>query len=240
MRQFDFSRCCRLAVGLITGLTINAVAQADDTGVVRISDRSAQPVIRAQSPDAVAIEQASCESGACDTSCAPATCQPSCPPHGICGPSHGLVVGRSCDWGNLGDCNLSDCPHCRPGENCPHCGSRGCLFGDGSRCGTGGDKCLDFFANGCDKILGCIHDRLGLDKSGGDGFGVPPIGHYQLTYPVNPSYFDGRDGQVYAAQGYGGPVSVPLAPIVRNTYNYGWGVPSSRLTPISHPIPPRP
>lgn len=68
--------------------------------------------------------------------------------------------------------------------------------------------------------------------------GCPPVGLYSAVYPVNPYHFDGRDGQVYAAQGVGGPVSVPLAPNVRHTYNYGWGVPSSRLTPISNVLPP--
>lgn len=71
--------------------------------------------------------------------------------------------------------------------------------------------------------------------TGCGGAGCPPWGHYNMVYPVDPSYHDGRDGQVYAAQGYGGPVSVPLAPNVHHTYNYGWGIPSSRLTPVSHP-----
>jgi len=97
---------------------------------------------------------------------------------------------------------------------------------------------IDLFASGCDKFLGMVHDRLNLDQSGGDGKGVPLMGHYVVTYPVDPGYFDGRDGHVYAAQGYGGRVSVPHAPVVRHTYNYGWGIPSSRLTPVSHPIPP--
>lgn len=71
--------------------------------------------------------------------------------------------------------------------------------------------------------------------TGCGGAGCPPFGVYRMVYPADPSYFDGRDGQVYAAQGYGGPVSVPLAPNVFHTYNYGWGVPSSRLTPVAHP-----
>ena len=69
---------------------------------------------------------------------------------------------------------------------------------------------------------------------GSGGVGSPLFGHYKVVYPVDPHYFDGRDGQVYAAQGYGGPVSVPLAPTVRHAYNYGWGIPSSRLTPVSN------
>ncbi|MCA8998617.1 MAG: hypothetical protein KDA80_16575 [Planctomycetaceae bacterium] len=70
--------------------------------------------------------------------------------------------------------------------------------------------------------------------TGGCGQGVPLAGKYKMVYPVDPQYFDQRDGQVYAAQGYYGPVSVPLAPVVNHTYNYGWGVPSSRLTPVLH------
>jgi hypothetical protein len=47
--------------------------------------------------------------------------------------------------------------------------------------------------------------------------------------PVNPWYCDPRDLQIYAAQGYNVPVTVPLAPMVQ-VYNYGWGIPSSRLS----------
>lgn len=54
-----------------------------------------------------------------------------------------------------------------------------------------------------------------------------------MTYPVNPYYADARDARIYAAQGYGAPMAVPLAPNVRHTYNYGWGIPSSRITPLS-------
>jgi len=63
----------------------------------------------------------------------------------------------------------------------------------------------------------------------------PLAGCYHMVYAVDPGYFDRRDGQVYAAPGYGGPVSVPLAPVVNHTYNYGWGIPSSRMTPVLHP-----
>ena len=60
---------------------------------------------------------------------------------------------------------------------------------------------------------------------------------YAMTYPYNPWYFDRRDGGVYSAYGYGAPMTVPLAPTVTNQYNYGWGVPSGRLTPISRVAP---
>ncbi|MDA7528107.1 hypothetical protein N8590_03885 [bacterium] len=77
-----------------------------------------------------------------------------------------------------------------------------------------------------------------LCPTGADGKGAPPFGRYQMVYPVDPNHFDNRDAQVYAASGYGGPVAVPIAPNVNHTYNYGWGIPSSRLTPIAHPLTP--
>ncbi len=70
--------------------------------------------------------------------------------------------------------------------------------------------------------------------TGSGGAGSKLFGHYTRVYADDPGYFDGRDGQIYAAPGVGGPVSVPLAPNVRHAYNYGWGVPSSRLTPVSN------
>ncbi|MFO1021909.1 MAG: hypothetical protein U0903_14635 [Planctomycetales bacterium] len=55
---------------------------------------------------------------------------------------------------------------------------------------------------------------------------------------VNPGYSDPRDSELYSAQGYGVPIAVPLAPVVRDTYNYGWGMPASRLTPVAtHAVP---
>ena len=71
--------------------------------------------------------------------------------------------------------------------------------------------------------------------TGGGGKGVPWVGCYSRVYPQNPYYSDARDGQTYAAQGYGVPISVPLAPVVGHTFDYSWGIPSSRLTPVSHP-----
>lgn len=73
--------------------------------------------------------------------------------------------------------------------------------------------------------------------TGGDGSGIPLCHHYGMDYAVNPEYFDRRDGRLYAAQGYGIPMAVPLAPNVGYTYNYGWGIPSSRLTPVSRFVP---
>ncbi len=73
--------------------------------------------------------------------------------------------------------------------------------------------------------------------TGNGGAGAPLMGKYSRVYPQDPSYFDQRDGQLWAAQGYGVPVAVPLAPVVGHQYNYSWGTPSSRLTPISRLAP---
>lgn len=56
--------------------------------------------------------------------------------------------------------------------------------------------------------------------------------NFRPWHPVDPYYYDRRDTQAYSAVGYSVPMSVPLAPVVGYTYNYGWGVPSSRLTRI--------
>ena len=71
--------------------------------------------------------------------------------------------------------------------------------------------------------------------SGAGGAGVPLVGKYSRVYPQDPHYFDQRDGEIWAAQDYGAPMAVPLAPVVGHSFNYGVGIPSSRLTPISHP-----
>lgn len=68
----------------------------------------------------------------------------------------------------------------------------------------------------------------------------PPFGKYHVTYANDPGYADSRDGQVYGAQGYGTHMNVPLAPNVRQSYNYSWGTPASRITPIGHYAGPGP
>lgn len=77
-----------------------------------------------------------------------------------------------------------------------------------------------------------------LVPSGCCGQGCPPVGCYNVTYADDPGYSDSRDGgMAYGAQGYGVPVNVPLAPNVRQSYNYSWGTPSSRITPMGQYSP---
>lgn len=73
--------------------------------------------------------------------------------------------------------------------------------------------------------------------TGCGGAGCPPLGKYARVYPQDPGYFDQRDGQAWGAAGYGVPIAVPLAPVVGHQYNYSWGIPSSRLTPVSRIAP---
>lgn len=79
-----------------------------------------------------------------------------------------------------------------------------------------------------------MYDELGLYTPANTG-SAAPFGTYQMVYPVNPSYFDPRDTRLYGAQGAGVPIAVPLAPNVGSVFNYGTGLPASRLTPISIP-----
>ncbi len=65
---------------------------------------------------------------------------------------------------------------------------------------------------------------------GAYGAGAGYGGGYGIGY--GGSVYDVRDAQAYSAQGYNIPIAVPLAPVVKQTYNYGWGLPSSRLTRV--------
>ncbi len=70
--------------------------------------------------------------------------------------------------------------------------------------------------------------------SGCGGQGCPPVGKYHMTYADQPDYVNPNDSQIYAAQRYGMPITVPLAPNVNHTYNYSAGIPSSRITTIGN------
>lgn len=115
--------------------------------------------------------------------------------------------------------------------------------GGGGACGTGGGSAGSSFWTRSSQSYQSRNARLSqhlfgwLVPSGNGGQGSPPIGKYHTTYAQNANHFDQRDGEVYAAQGYGTHVTVPLAPNVRHAYNYGWGMPSSRITRVSTVAP---
>lgn len=216
---------CMIVVGASTCSTVTLVADdAEQVGIVRIFKPT---TAQAASNRVVQVNQSQFQS---DGNVIPVGCDNASP-------------GTTCDMGG-GFCDGS-CDSCRRGfghrlrrGNWRHGGNNswGCDQGfDGYGCPNGqcnnGHGCLSHDAM-CD-YLRC---KFGyFIPTGGGGKGIPWVGHYSRVYPVNPYYSDSRDGQAYAAQGYGIPVSVPLAPVVGHTYEYGWGVPSSRLTPVSHP-----
>ena len=69
--------------------------------------------------------------------------------------------------------------------------------------------------------------RWGSGWGSGSGWG----GGSSSLYTNQSYYYDVRDTRLYSAQKFNVPVTIPAAPMVR-TYNYGWGIPSARLSPI--------
>ncbi len=96
----------------------------------------------------------------------------------------------------------------------------------------------------CDANCGTGHSHCGIWHTclcGGAGAGYSyrflDWHAYNMAYPVNPWYYDPRDTRVYAAAGFGAPMTIPLAPTVQTQVNYGWGIPSSRITYLSRVAP---
>ena len=134
------------------------------------------------------------------------------------------------------------------------CGLAGCQVapaGCTSSAATGSSACCSS-ANGCPEsccpnadcngsschTTACCNGHGGQDDARNNNHcGCCLMGCYGLVYAVNPDYFDQRDGQLFSAPGYGSPITIPLAPNVHHEFNYGWGIPSSRITHISHRAP---
>lgn len=239
--MISISKTLRSTAALCVILTAG-ISVAQD-GVVRISDRSNTPapngegVVRMSGSRGPAIQRTSfvmAEPNDCNTYFA------------------------SCDSTGMPACWCQQC-QCSPCQ----CGARG-----GRRNGSFGDIHRDhvntLFAGSADCETGStVRDcwrgqslsfrnknaRLGnllfgwMVPSGCCGQGCAPVGAYHVTYADQPDYIDQRDTQLYAAQGYGMPITVPLAPNVNHTYNYSAGVPASRVTHIGNYNPqtsPRP
>lgn len=260
MITFSLQRSISLAyAGLLLTTAVTSMARADDAeAVVRIQSSRSQVVTRGQSPQQMVrpVNNEVMGSNGCSVPSAPQTCCPTdtccstneCSSENCfvdCDPITGRRIGRRFN----GRCGNGQCGNGQCGNGCRGGLCGGGRFGGGLCNGCRGGQC----GSGCngggrlgslvqqDLQKKCAWARLKFGyfiPTGNCGSGTPPFGHYSMVYPVNPQHFDARDGQVYAAQGYGGPVSVPLAPVVNHTYNYGWGIPSSRLTPVSHPVSP--
>ena len=172
-----------------------------------------------------------CPSDSCD-SCAPDSCGEGCCSNDCC-------CGSSCSGANCG------------------CGcNNGCYYGPGhnermltvfakanAKSRQGGSKYPKRWWRGQQSNYLTRNQRLSdimfgwLVPSGYCGQGTPPFGKYQITYADQPCDGHPQDAMAYGAQGYGVPVTVPLPPNVRHAYNYSWGLPASRLTPIGHCSP---
>ncbi len=218
--------CCLPAVLMMLGPALTASAD-DAEGVVRLSDYQSSDVILGQSPEGEVTEEH----------------------HGDAGSSEGYAPEGYCPEGNCPEGYYVECPpyygppplcyhHSVLGNNCLANCLRGHAMNFRMRNQIAGETLKASCHQQSREHEHWFRHKFGyFFPTGCCGRGCPPVGHYSMVYPLDPNYFDQRDGNIYAAQGYGGPVSVPLAPNVRHSYNYGWGVPSSRLTPISHPYP---
>jgi len=171
--------------------------------------------------------------------------------------THVIPAGHLCATGHCAS------GHCASGSSCTACSSRQGDTFEGPACELSGNRFVDFWRirkmkmgswvtrmrlkayGDCDGD-GCrsggrhrsLRDKFGyFHPTGCCGGGCPLAGKYDMVYSANPTYFDPRDGRLYAAQGTNVPMAVPLAPNVRYTYNYGWGIPSSRLTRVSRVAP---
>ncbi len=238
----------------------------DGAGVVRMTG-SRGPAIQRTS---FVMADGSCSDQWSTQGCTVQGCQ-SCSPgnNGMCSSGNcdngSCYTSRDCN-SYFSSCDASGMPACW----CQQCQSSPCQCGGrgGRRDGSFGDIHRDhvntLFAGSVDCGTGStVRDcwrgqslsfrnknaRLGnllfgwMVPSGGYGQGAPLVGAYHVTYANQPDYIDQRDTQLYAAQGYGMPITVPLAPNVNHTYNYSAGIPASRVTHIGNYNPqtsPRP
>ena len=228
---------CTLVLGLTASLTGSLVAQdSGPAGIVRISRPKSSDLVGGPVTPASAMMM----DGNCNvTSAAPSAgaCEPasSGPVEIVNGHGHGRhgyrkyarQDWRASDWQSDNawgsDFHRRAQAHSMAVENC---------WGRA----TGHSPSIYYHDHSGQAMIDYFKCKFGyFIPTGGGGQGLPWAGHYARVYPVNPYYNDSRDGQVWAAQGYGIPMSVPLAPVVGHTYEYGWGVPSSRLVPVSHP-----
>lgn len=215
----------------------------------RAGDDEPAGIVRLARIGTGAVEQTggTCAPGA---PCAAGSCAPAAAPCGTPGCGAGCDTCAPKKRCCLPGCCLLGC--CLGGDDCDddddECEDEcddGCfctrmlgLGGHGH--GAWGDSGYGYgpYGSAAEARLAHLRCRFGYFIPSGDcGQGLPWAGHYGLVYPLNPDYFDPRDGRIYAAQGYGTPIATPLAPNVEFTYNYGWGIPSSRLTPVSRHVP---
>ena len=188
-----------------------------------------------------------CTSPGCSTSparCATGNCPTSSGSKGCCSSmAPGYQQRMASVLGNNGgSCCGSKRSDCNSGRGNCNSGGGNCNSGGGG-CG-----CCNFLhkqSSAYQRKNAALSQRmfgtLGSDlfgwmvPRGCCGQGCPPVGTYGMVIAADANHFDARDGRLFGAPGYATPVTVPLAPTVHSQFNYGWGMPSSRITPISNP-----
>lgn len=164
-----------------------------------------------------------CGAGACGTGVCGSGCKSGLfgglGAHGACGCKAGF---GGYPFGDLGAYGFGD-PYATYGYVGPLAG----LLPQGGHCRDG--SCRNGLGLG--GPYGCRGAGF-LGTKGCCGYGCGPAGKYGMVYAVDPYYTDPRDGRPYAAAETNLPMAIPTAPTVRHTYNYGWGIPSSRITPL--------
>lgn len=133
--------------------------------------------------------------------------------HGNGGNSHGALFQPSSPHQWFGGNGHGTCPNC----HCNPC-----------RCSNG--YCPNGQVDYGDRVFSCLFGWA--FPSGACGQGLPLVGKYHMVYADQPGYVNPADTQLYSAQGYGMPMTVPLAPTVNYQYNYSSGIPASRITTI--------
>ena len=221
-----------VAAGLSLLALTNASAQEDSVGIVRITKPKSGPVMAQQVTPASfnhgrIASTGDCHSGQTGQQSGDQCQTGNCPSgQGDCR-SHYRADWRTADWS--GDCWGASLRQRTQGH---------CFAMEQMWCNKFNRGGPDLYYHDDSGQAMCDYFRCKFGyfiPTGAGGAGVPWVGKYSRVYPQDPHYFDQRDGQAYAAQGYGAPIAVPLAPVVGHTYNYGWGIPSSRLTPVSRP-----
>jgi len=203
------------------------------------------PSVQAYAPQSYGVPSygsQGCDTGACGSGyCGDAYCGEGCG-DAYCG--EGCGCGEGCDSGQCCGCDICCCDpcYCNNGGSCDGYGNgfnqRMCtLFARPTKSGSKNIACRAWrgqqhnYLNRNQRLANCLFGWMVPSGSGGQG--TAPVGKYRITYADQPDYADSRDGQLYGVQGYGMPMTVPTAPTVRYAYNYSWGTPASRLTPLS-------
>ena len=246
------------APGLIGGCGPNRIGCTSDGGACGPRGAACAPLSAACNADTIVCTprgaNAGCGAeGRCHVS---DVCQ-----NGLCGPTAGCQAGGGCMngmacMGPAGSCMSPEACMGRPytigdfkrSMFSAKCRSNEILGLDG--CQTCSPLhnwwCEQQYKSDCRRayrnhvLAAHFHNKFNyFTPSGSCGEGAPLWGHYKRVYAAEPHYSHPSDSQVYASPMTGHPSAVPLPPNVHHQYNYSWGSPSSRLTPVSNIILPR-